>query len=186
MTLKHTGNGDSDEYATPPELWRSLAKRVDGFDVDPASGAEAQPIAPTRYTKEDDGLSKAWYGDVWLNPPFGDTTGDGGVSKKDRWLRKARNEVTRDAVRTVTVLLPVDTSTDWFHRHVVEAPALCLMDRRPQFEGESVHTSFATCIAVFGDPPEELIDVLEEWGAVFRGREYRRRTMQTKLTTGMD
>lgn len=184
MTHKDRTEG-SDQYASPPSLWRSLARAVGGFDVDPASGAESTAIAETRFTKEDDGLAQSWHGDVWLNPPFGDAPSTG-PSKRERWLTKARNEARRNAVRSVTVLLPVDTSTQWFHNHVVEAPVLCLMGPgRLEFEGhqatETGNTSFATCIAVYGDPPEALVEALEGHGAVFRGREFARSTMQTEL-----
>jgi len=181
VTFQHRFSGDGDAYATPPSLWRPLARAVDGFDVDPASGAESTPIAETRYTEDDDGLAQAWHGDVWLNPPFGDACGDGEDSKRERWLTKARNEASRNTVRSVTVLLPVDTSTKWFHNHVVEAPLICLLSSRTQFEGKSVHTSFATCIAAYGGPPESLRVALEEFGAVFRGREYHREQVQTRL-----
>jgi len=184
VTHKNREEG-SDEYASPPSLWRPLSRAVGGFDLDPASGAESTPIAPTRYTAEDDGLSQAWTGDVWLNPPFGDSPSTG-PSKRERWLQKARQEAHRDAVRSVTVLLPVDTSTQWFHTHVVEAPVLCLMGPgRMEFEAEKPedtgNTSFATCVAVYGDPPEELVKSLEEFGAVFHGREYHRSTVQRSL-----
>lgn len=184
MTHSHRNSDSSDDYATPTWLWRKLAHPLEGFDVDPASGAESTPIAETRYTKEDDGLSQSWHGDVWLNPPFGDrpSTGKGG---RERWLEKARQEANRPEVRTVTVLLPVDTSTRWFHEHVVEAPVLCLMDGRIEFEGEKPedtgNTSFATCLAVYGDPPKELVETLEDLGAVFRGREFHRSTVQQSL-----
>lgn len=186
MTHKNRQEG-SDEYATPPSLWRPLARAVSGFDVDPASGAESTPIADVRYTEDDDGLSKAWHGDAWLNPPFGDSPSTG-PSKRERWLQKARQEANRDEVRSVSVLLPVDTSTQWFHNHVVEAPVLCLMGPgRMEFEGEQAeetgNTSFATCIAVFGDPPNELLDALEQFGAVFRGREFHASTVQKRLIT---
>lgn len=186
MTHKNREQG-SDEYATPPSLWRPLSRAVDGFDVDPASGVESTPIAETRYTREDNGLSRAWHGDVWLNPPFGDAPSTG-TSQRETWLEKARQEARRDAVRSVTVLLPVDTSTRWFHTHVVDAPVLCLMGPgRMEFEGEKPeetgNTSFATCIAVYGDPPDSLVASLEEFGAVFRGREYHRQTTQQTLVT---
>lgn len=184
MTHKGRNSDASDDYATPPWLWRKLGRAAGGFDVDPASGAESQPIAGTRFTIEDDGLSKAWHGDVWLNPPFGDKSSVGG-GKRGQWLTKARSEVRRDEVRSVTVLLPVDTSTSWFHEHVVEAPVLCLMEGRIEFEGHSAgetgNTSFATCLAVYGNPPEALVQSLEELGAVFRGREFTRSTLQATL-----
>lgn len=178
MTLTgRPGEKTSDEYATPPCIWRPLARAVDGFDLDPASGAESTPIADNRYTKEDDGLSHSWYGDVWVNPPFGDRSGTG-ESNREKWLAKAENESHRDEVRCVTILLPVDTSTEWYHTYVVDADTICFLSRRPQFEGESVHTGFACLIAVFGDTPTELVKSLEDMGAVFRGRQYRRSTIQ--------
>lgn len=189
MTHKNREEG-SDQYATPPSLWRPLARSIGGFDLDPASGAESTPIASDRYTKKDDGLSQSWHGDVWLNPPFGDSPSTG-PSKREKWLKKSRQEANRDEVRSVTVLLPVDTSTQWFHDHVIEAPIFCLMGPgRMNFEGESDgstgNTSFATCIAVYGEPPDDLIDSLESFGAVFQGREYHRSTVQQTLFGGVD
>lgn len=181
--MTHTGRpGEetSDEYATPASIWRPLARALGGFDLDPASGAESTPIASTRFTKEDDGLSRAWFGSVWLNPPFGDSSGTG-RSGRQRWLRKARKEIDRPDVDLIIMLLPVDTSTDWFHRHVVDADTVCFLSSRPQFEGESVHTGFACMIVVFGDPPDALLSALEGLGAVFRGREFFSSTRQQRL-----
>jgi DNA N-6-adenine-methyltransferase (Dam). len=67
---------DNNEYATPPEIWRPLSRAVGGFDLDAASGAESTPIAPDRLTKDDDGLTQPWHGNVWLNPPWS-TNGNG-------------------------------------------------------------------------------------------------------------
>lgn len=174
------GEKTSDEYATPPTLWRPIARAVGGFDLDPASGAESTPIADTRYTKEDDGLSQSWFGTVWLNPPFGDQSGPG-RGGRETWLRKARNEVNRDQVDLITVLLPVDTSTDWFHRHAVAADVICFLSRRPQFVGESVHTGFACMVVVYGETPEQLLETLGSMGSVFRNQQYRPNSVQTRL-----
>jgi hypothetical protein len=189
MSLQHRQSDGHDEYATPTYIWRPLARAVGGFDVDPASGAESQPIAETRYTIEDNGLEQSWEGDVWLNPPFADkpSTGEG---KREKWLKKARSEVQRPEVRTVTTLLPVDVSTNWFHEHVVEADVICFLDHRPEFEGNkaeaSGNTSFAIQIAVYGDAPEALIEALEQFGAVFRGRKFFRQTVQETLVPATD
>ena len=172
---------DNNEYATPGEIWRPIARAVDGFDVDPASGAESTPIAPTRYTKEDDGLSKAWAGDVWLNPPWS-TNGDG--SAKENWLRKARNESNREKVNRVVVVLPSDTSAHWFHEHVSRADSICFVGPgRISFEGGDRNPSFGLIIAVFGPVDDELADALDSLGMVVRGRSTYDPVPQTKLTT---
>ena len=67
-------NSDSNagvEWGTPKKYVLPLSNTIDGFDLDPASGAEPTPYADTRYTKEDDGLVQDWFGHVWLNPPYG-------------------------------------------------------------------------------------------------------------------
>jgi hypothetical protein len=175
----HEQDPDDNEYATPPSLWRPLARAVDGFDVDPASGAESTPIAPERYTKDDDGLRQAWHGWVFLNPPWA-SNGDG--SAKDRWLTKARQEASRDAVDGVAVLLPVDTSAHWFHNHILLASAICFVGPgRIPFEGEDRNPSFELLIAVYGDPPTDLVDALRGLGAVFNGREPYDPAPQTTL-----
>lgn len=57
----------TDEWYTPKEIIHALGV----FDTDPC--APMNPIyrtAKVMYNKEDDGLSKDWYGRVWLNPPY--------------------------------------------------------------------------------------------------------------------
>ena len=57
----------SDEYYTPKEIIESLGV----FDLDPC--APMKPLYPTAsvmYSKADDGLSKEWFGRVFLNPPY--------------------------------------------------------------------------------------------------------------------
>lgn len=175
---------DNDEYATPTKIWRPLAKAVDGFDVDPASGAEPVAIAPTRYTKEDDGLSKAWHGDVWLNPPWS-TNGSG--SAKEKWLQKARSEANRDEVNRVVVLIPSDTSAHWFHEHVTRAHAVCFVGPgRIAFQGEDRNPSFGLVIAVFGWVSTDLKQALDSLGIVVEGRSIHDPKPQTALPDGGD
>ncbi len=159
----HEQDADDNEYATPPEVWRPLDRAVDGFDLDPCSGAEPVPIAPTRYTKEDDGLRQKWHGAVWMNPPWS-SNGDG--SAKEDWLRKARNEAARDAVDVVVGILPVDASANWFHEHVLKADAVCLCDRRYPFIGQDRNPSFSLVVFAFGAVDGELLDAMDALGSV--------------------
>lgn len=57
----------SDEWYTPPSLFSKLGH----FDLDPCSAEyPLWNIADTNYSIRDDGLSKPWFGRVWLNPPY--------------------------------------------------------------------------------------------------------------------
>lgn len=57
----------TDEWYTPIEIIKALGE----FDLDPC--APVNPLWQTArimYNKNDDGLTKEWFGRVWLNPPY--------------------------------------------------------------------------------------------------------------------
>lgn len=57
----------NDEWYTPKEIIDDLGM----FDLDPCAPVEPLfPTAKVMYNKLDDGLSKEWFGRVWLNPPY--------------------------------------------------------------------------------------------------------------------
>ena len=60
---------ETDERYTPEWIFSTLNVE---FDLDPCSPIGGIPYAPIKnyYTVEDDGLSKEWFGNVWVNPPF--------------------------------------------------------------------------------------------------------------------
>ena len=152
----------TNEWATPKSVVRPLADAVGGFDLDPASGAEQTPHAEDVYTEADDGLHQPWYGEVWCNPPF---------SEKDAWLRKAIDE--RENYDRCIMLIPVDTSTDWFHDYVTEADFVCFDGSRISFvkpDGSQGNSpNFGTMFVVFGDLTDDLQAALEKRGSIFVG-----------------
>lgn len=65
-TFEKSANS-TDEWYTPEEILDALGP----FDLDPC--APVVPLwqtAATMYNKNDNGLSKPWFGRVWLNPPY--------------------------------------------------------------------------------------------------------------------
>src|SRR5262245_1127058 len=69
----------SEEWATPADLFAGLDAEF-GFTLDPCAMSESAKCG-SFYTREDDGLAKPWYGQVFMNPPYGATIG--------RWIAKA-------------------------------------------------------------------------------------------------
>lgn len=67
--LKHK----SVEWYTPKWVFDELGLE---FDLDPSSPHDMETDVPAKekYTIFDDGLKKPWYGRVWLNPPYGQST----------------------------------------------------------------------------------------------------------------
>lgn len=145
----------NDEVATKRELWGPLADAVGGFDLDPAAGCEPTPIADDRYTKSDDGLSKPWYGTVWLNPPF---------SEKTPWYRKLVDEYWNGDVEAAVALATVDPSADWFHEWFSTADLICYLDGRDWYHaGDS--PSFSTQVGAW-NPTDDLRAKLSTFGTL--------------------
>lgn len=71
LTYKHVSD-DSYEWYTPPEYIEAARTVMGSIDLDPASCDEAQQqVKATKYyTKEINGLTQPWFGNVWLNPPY--------------------------------------------------------------------------------------------------------------------
>jgi phage N-6-adenine-methyltransferase len=150
-----------DEWGTPPEVWRPLSRAVGGFDLDPASGAEPVPIADTRYTKEDDGLSQQWFGNVWVNPPY---------SNPGDWIEKAVEQHRQENTDIILMLVPARTNTNYWSNYATCADFVCFYDHKLKFlqSGERApdYLPSAVALLVFGEPTDELIEVMNEDGWV--------------------
>ncbi len=93
--------GRTDEWLTPPEIIKALGP----FDLDPCASVERPwPTANHHYTIYDDGLSRAWFGRVWLNCPYGPET--------KRWLEMLAHHGNGIA------LVFARTETEMFHKYV--------------------------------------------------------------------
>ena len=161
MTEPH--NSDSDvgvEWGTPKRYVLPLSDAIGGFDLDPASGAEPVPYAETKYTEEDNGLAKEWFGHVWLNPPY---------SRQDNpaWAEKTYEEAPN--CESITALVPASTSESWWQTYYSEADVFCFIDGRINFLGAGEErASFANVICVFNaqNLPEEYFLELSRMGVL--------------------
>jgi hypothetical protein len=117
MTSHQARTAQTHEWLTPPEILRALGE----FDLDPCAPVmRPWPMAREHYTIRDNGLLKPWHGRVWLNPPFGDKTGD--------WLARMVHH------NNGIALLPARTETKHFQQFVFEAAeAVCFLKKRPHF-----------------------------------------------------
>jgi len=147
---------ENDDVATKPELWRPLGRAVNGFDLDPAAGCEPERIAENRYTKEDDGLSQPWYGNVWLNPPF---------SEKTPWYRKLVDEYWNGDVDRAVAIATVDPSCDWFHEWFSTSDAICYLDGRDWYLAKESSPSFSTMVGAW-NPTDDLLNTFHGFGTV--------------------
>lgn len=117
MAEHETSVGQSDEWYTPPEIFKAL---VEVFDLDPCSPGPGHWV-PAHHimTKEDDGLLSPWRKRdfVFMNPPFG------GRNEHIPWLVKFLDHGNGIAV------VRAYTSSGWFHKHVAPRAECILFPR---------------------------------------------------------
>lgn len=80
-----------------------------GIDLDPAScaAANARVGASNFYTEAEDGLSRPWFGRVWVNHPFGRKT-------NAPWIAKILAEFSSGRVGALCCITFAATSEQWF------------------------------------------------------------------------
>jgi ParB family chromosome partitioning protein len=125
-----SANSGENEWYTPPEYIEAARDVMGSIDLDPASCDTAQANVKARrfYTADDDGLSKKWNGNVWLNPPYGkDVIG--------LFAEKLVDESRR--FDQAVVLVNNATDTAWFHRLGSVASAICFICGRVKFLDKS-------------------------------------------------
>lgn len=121
-----SANSGENEWYTPPEYIEAARDVMGSIDLDPASCDTAQVNVKAKrfFTAEDDGLSKKWTGNVWLNPPY----------SKD-WIGQFAAKVVSESGRFAQAVVLVNNATDtaWFHELASVASAVCFLRGRVKF-----------------------------------------------------
>jgi phage N-6-adenine-methyltransferase len=147
----HAGNASTNQAWETPEVLLAALHGVFGrFDLDPCAPRKSRTRVRARVhlTAEDDGLSVAWHGTVFVNPPYGR-----GLSA---WVAKARREVDEGRARAVVALLPARPDTTYWHEHVANRAAVYFLRGRLRFGDGGNSAPFPSALAVWGASPETL------------------------------
>ena len=112
---------------TPNEVLKGLRKEF-GKLFDPC------PLNP-----KFDGLNIDWEKRVYVNPPY---------NKIPNWLQKAHSQMSKGNSDLVIFLLPVDTSTKWFHDYILGQAEIRFIKGRLRFT-ENKPAPFASMIIIF-------------------------------------
>lgn len=126
------------EWSTPDEFFRMLDAEF-RFDLDVC----ATPLnAKCRrfFSREQDGLSQAWNGTCWCNPPYG--------REIKFWIEKACRDA-QDGCCTVVCLIPARTDTKWWHEFVSQASEVRFVRGRLKFGGHRNSAPFPSAVVVF-------------------------------------
>lgn len=171
MTPHVAYNSGNQEWYTPGRFIDAARSVMLSIDLDPASTAEANEVvkAGTFYTKEEDGLSREWFGHVWLNPPYA-------AKLVSRFAVKLVNEYRNNHVTQAIVLVNNATETAWFALLAAEAMALCLPSGRISFwrpDGASKRPLQGSAFLYFGSylGTDLFLDEFAQFGSVWRNNE---------------
>jgi hypothetical protein len=139
----------SDDYWTPRWVFDTLGVT---FDLDVACPPGGAPWVPaTRYyTQAEDGLTSPWFGRVWMNPPYSNTT---------PWVTKFMQH------KNGIALLPLAKSK-WFNHIWADNNAIVLMDSALKFtdpKGGNGSIFIATCLVAYG---QDNIKAIQRVGRV--------------------
>lgn len=137
MITKGLMSSNTDEWATPKLFYEELNKEFN-FTLDPCSTKENHKCKKY-YTKEDDGLSKSWGGEiVFMNPPYG--------KEISKWVQKAYNENKNGA--EIVCLLPSRTDTRWFHDFIYNQHEIRFIKGRLKFNDGKQAAPFPSMVVV--------------------------------------
>lgn len=172
--------GKSNEWFTPAKYVEAAREVMGSIDLDPASCFEANQTirAGQFYSIEDDGLSKEWVGNIWLNPPYGK---DHSVCNEKRstiriWIDKLLMSFTSGTISQAIVLVTSQTTAPWFHL-LLDYP-ICFSDHNVRFRiseptsyrpGRMTQSHIFGCtFAYLGPYVQKFAEVFSQFGAIVK------------------
>jgi len=123
MNKKAAMMGSKDQsWTTPLWFYNELKKErdIENYDTDPATNPSNPLNCKYYYTEKEDGLKQKWYGNVFINPPFGFGYYEGKWTYyTGRWIEEAWRRVnqSKDDVKRVTMIIPSRCDTKAFHKY---------------------------------------------------------------------
>ena len=167
----------SDEWYTPNDIMILVRQVLKTISLDPCSSVEANKVVKAKkfYTIEDDGLSKDWYGKVWMNPPRGI---DERISIQSVWCERLVNEYIQGNVTEALFIIRAVIGYDWFENIWNKCPNVCFLSKRPQYYRGSVGNiagadQITGAIFYLGNNVKKFQKVFKGRGHIFDGLSYR-------------
>lgn len=147
------------EWYTPQSIIDIVSGFFDEIDLDPCSNSHESPNVPAHqvFTQEDDGLTRAWWGRVYMNPPYGDGIG--------AWVNKLCDAYDTGEIEAGIALLPGRIDTRWFRR--LRPYAVCFLWGRLQFVGADNSAPFPSILVYLGDEIHRFQEATAEIGDVW-------------------
>jgi phage N-6-adenine-methyltransferase len=164
------GTGDN-EWFTPADVIDTVRKVLGVIDLDPASCDRAQRTVQALqfFSQEQDGLTRSWFGNVFLNPPYAQP-------HIEDFADKMIAEIDSCRVKQAIMLTHNYSDTAWFQKLVRKADIVCLPKGRIRFvapDGTLASPTQGQAFFYFGTGRARFVEVFLARGAVgaFIGRD---------------
>ncbi|MBO7715935.1 MAG: hypothetical protein J6S85_20390 [Methanobrevibacter sp.] len=129
----------SQEWATPQKFFDKLNSEFH-FTLDPCCNNENKKCDKF-YTKEQDGLSRSWSGEVvFCNPPYG--------RELPKWVRKCYEENIINNI-TIVMLIPARTDTNYFHTYIYKRAEIRFIKGRLKFNDGKKPAPFPSMLVIY-------------------------------------
>jgi len=166
LSLGGLKSSESVEWYTPEKYIEAAREVMGSIDLDPASSKMANEIVKAKeYITQDDepdGLNQEWYGNIWLNPPYGKGSG--------LFTTKLIEEYLSGRVDAAILLLNAyGFDSAWF-QPLWNYP-ICFTDHRIVFyspQKESGGPANANIFVYLGKSPERFRDIFKEFGHIVK------------------
>lgn len=136
------GCDQKDKWETPQKVFDELNAKY-RFTLDPCCEKHTAKCQKY-YTEQENGLLKDWTGEiVFVNPPY----------SRDNikvWMKKCYEESLKGVV--IVALIPVSTSSKWFHKYVLGKADLEFYKGRIKFIGAPYTAPFSSMLAIYNNP----------------------------------
>ena len=151
------------ETYTPQEYIESARIVMGSIDLDPASNKTAnENVKATEYFDiGQDGLSRDWHGNVFLNPPYKQP-------EIRLFVDKLQYQLSKGNISQAILLTNNSTDTKWFHQ-ASELSIICFPNHRIQFIVGDKRTQPTTGQAFFyfGDNKKGFKKEFSKYGIIF-------------------
>lgn len=170
LALPHVAQNTGENEWYTPLVYIEAAREVMGtIDCDPASSEIANKIvqAPTYFTIQDDGRTKKWHGNVWLNPPYAQPL----VADFCELIVKKYRD---GEIQQACVLVNNATETNFYQGMLKYCEAVCFIKGRVKFVDDDGEESGAPLqgqtILYFGLCIEKFAQVFSALGVILYAR----------------
>ena len=145
----------SAEWYTPEVIIDKTLELFGEITLDPCSNPGKPNVpAENHFTKDDDGLSKKWFGKVYMNPPYG--------RELKKWILYLCEQYESGNVDEAIALVPSRTDVEWFKR-IATYPICCIFGRL-KFVNAKWPSPFPSMIIYMGKNIKKFAKIFSDIG----------------------